>query len=280
MEEDMKNAENRPNGPQNPAVRNDKHSVADGADRRIPAENMARENDEHDDIIKDEYAGNLSYEALKSREQTFQVLEEEEDFTERMVAAAQTGLEIIRMKLEKTFLGRYVDSLQMKTIIIIIAVILLVVSALVFGRNKGKDTTVGKSQSQLGEFADVKNMNDALRMKNLTTLANIAVVYHIEQKADFPISKDYVKLNESNPVADYMKDAAFRYGKPESLLLDPINPAGSYFAYRSEDGLNIEFTARMDSLESAYCSSYPCIYSKIVAKGDIENIGKNIDKYK
>lgn len=130
------------------------------------------------------------------------------------------------------------------------------------------------------DLAPYQNANDAVRVSNLTALANLAAVYSLDQKADLPISKDYIRLDQDNPVSSFLKDAIGKYGKESSLLLDPLAP-DFYLAYRSLDGKNIEFSARMEDTGAAYCAEQQvCLYHKALTEEDLGAIGANLELYK
>lgn len=126
-----------------------------------------------------------------------------------------------------------------------------------------------------------QDVNDNLRVKNLTRIAELAVVYHLEQKADLPVSPSLAKLNESNPVSQYLEQALARYGLSSGILLDPRNP-DFYYAYKSDDGRTIEFSARIENENGRYCEygKSPCIYRKVMAPEEMRKMNLDLEKYK
>ncbi len=130
------------------------------------------------------------------------------------------------------------------------------------------------------ELTAYQNANDARRVSDLTALANLAAVYYMDQKADLPLSKDYIRLDEENPVAAFLLDAIRRYGKNESLLRDPLAP-DFYYAYRSLDGKNIEFSARLEDVGADYCTGQSvCLLHKALTEADILAIGSHLELYR
>lgn len=173
-------------------------------------------------------------------------------------------------------------------------VVLLLVFAAVIVKNSSRDegstntplavtkntnTTVPESDYDKAKVA--QDVNDKLRVDTLNHIAQMAVVYHLEQKADLPVSAAYVKLNESNPVSDFLKDALSKYGSPAELLLDPKNP-DYYYAYHCADGKNIELSARLENETGTYCQtgSSPCIYKKTITEAEMQVMSRDLEKYK
>lgn len=111
--------------------------------------------------------------------------------------------------------------------------------------------------------------NDALRLERVANFANTLIQYSLEMNTSFPVSATYTKLNEANAVSDLMRKALVRSKQEESLLLDPKNPE-FYFAYRSLDGKEFEFTARMEIIADHDCAQEDfdkggiCIYKYIM----------------
>lgn len=136
-----------------------------------------------------------------------------------------------------------------------------------------------ESTAHTDPFADVKNRNDAARMRSVTIIAETLAVYHLEEKADLPISSAYVKLNHDNPVSELMKDALKRYGKDENILRDPDGD-DNYYAYRSEDGLSFELSTKLEDWESYDCSSEPCIFRKVMGEKDFQIMAMDLEQYK
>ncbi|MFA7170187.1 MAG: hypothetical protein WC178_05060 [Candidatus Paceibacterota bacterium] len=169
--------------------------------------------------------------------------------------------------------------------IIVLIALLIIFSTILLKRKSNEDYLPSVDVSDESEnkkvdpFADIDNQNDATRMRNITVLANIAAVYHLEEKADLPISIEYVKLNEDNPVSEFMKDALNRYGKETEIMLDPAG-GSSYFAYRSEDGLSIEISAMLEDIDSYDCVEDPCIFKKVLTDEDLRIMSLDLEQYK
>lgn len=144
---------------------------------------------------------------------------------------------------------------------------------------KGKIPAVQLSEADKLRLA--QDVNDELRVKNLARIAELAAVYHLEQKADLPVSPSLVKLSESNPVSDYLRQALARYGQAAEILLDPKDP-DYYYAYRSADGRTIEFSARIENEDGKYCAygQNPCIYKKTISAEEMQKMNLDLEKYK
>jgi Na+-transporting methylmalonyl-CoA/oxaloacetate decarboxylase gamma subunit len=136
-------------------------------------------------------------------------------------------------------------------------------------------------QSEADRVRAAQDVNDKLRAENLTRIAELAVVYHLEQKADLPITASYAKLNETNPVSQYLRQALSRYGQSAAILLDPKNPE-FYYAYRSADGRSIELSARMENEAGRYCEygQSPCIYKVAITEAQMQEMNLDLERYK
>lgn len=168
--------------------------------------------------------------------------------------------------------------------IVLILIVLAVASAYVLKNRNGSGNNKKNNANAVNLFADdssnIKNVNDSQRVKNLTIVAKVAVIYHLEEKADLPVSTSYIKLDEVNPVTDFLKSALEKYGKPDSLLLDPRDP-GFYYTYRSMDGQNVEFDAHIEDTASINCTNQdPCLFRKILTEDDMKMVNLNFDQYK
>lgn len=172
-----------------------------------------------------------------------------------------------------------------------IVVLLIIFAAVVYrtSRNSSEQSKVAVQKtntSTVKESAETKlkaaqNVNDKLRVESLINIAQLAVVYHLEQKADLPVSAGYVKLNEDNPVTEYLKDVLTKYGNSTGILLDPKNP-DFYYAYRSSDGKNIELSARLENETGEYCDGggSPCIYKKAITEAQMTEMRADLESYK
>lgn len=124
--------------------------------------------------------------------------------------------------------------------------------------------------------------NDALRLERVANFANTLIQYSLETNTSFPVSATYIKLNEANTVSDLMRKALVRGKQEESLLLDPKNP-DFYFAYRSLDGKEFEFTARMEVVADHDCAQEDfdkggiCVYRYVMSQEMITSV-RNILK--
>lgn len=167
-------------------------------------------------------------------------------------------------------------------LIFVLIVLLIALSVFLWQRRSEEAATFSsgtKESAPVDAFADVRNRNDATRMQNLTTLANLLAVYHLEEKADLPLSADYVKLDEDNPVSEFVRQALRRYGKSEELLRDPAG-AGNYYAYRSSDGMSFELSAKLEDRASNGCSSDPCLFQKTIRAEDLAIMSLDTEQYK
>lgn len=305
-------------------------------EKALPAEEkklILEPADESDDIIKDDYIGNVSYKMLKDSKEklpavgenakpdaafpdkpdagssdikTFGTEEETERKEERKIFSyredmksitghipfeADAGSEIEEQKnlrrsaadIKREIMAR----LGRRGVAIALAVVLLAGGTLyaLWSRQSAEEAAMnGNAAANLPpvkeDVSKIADSNDAIRISNLTTLANVAVLYYIKQGADLPISRSYIKLNESNPVTDFLRDALRRYGQSEDIMHDPRHP-DFYYAYRSADGNSIEFTARLeDSGSSSQCKNEDvCVYRKILAEEDIDNMSDHIERY-
>lgn len=181
---------------------------------------------------------------------------------------------------------------KIKLVGIGIVALLVIFAALVLGGKKDTQTQNGTTaqtadkgqavqESDEDRIKAMQDINDKLRIDNMTTMANLAVVYHLEQKADLPVSATFVKLNENNPVSEFLQEVLLKYGEPAGLLFDPTNPA-YYYGYRSVDGKNIEFSARIENETSELCrvGVSPCIYTKVITEADMTMMSEDLEKYK
>lgn len=122
-----------------------------------------------------------------------------------------------------------------------------------------------------------QKFNDALRLERVSNFANALIEYCMETNTPIPISAKYVKLNEVNAISDLMRKALARDKQAEAILLDPKNPE-SYFAYRSLDGKEFEFTAKMeiiadhDCAEEDFKNSGICVYRYIVDEETVSSV--------
>jgi hypothetical protein len=138
----------------------------------------------------------------------------------------------------------------------------------------------GKAGTFLSDTSKVGNANDATRIKSLDAIAQAAALYHIEERADLPVSPSYIRLDEANEVSDFFKRALSAYGKPENLLLDPRAP-GYYYTYRSLDGMSLELGAHIEDSSSIDCTNQdPCLYRKVLLEEDISKVRQDLDTYK
>lgn len=182
---------------------------------------------------------------------------------------------------------------KIKLVGIGIVVLLLVFAAVIIknSSNEEEKTNTPASVTGNGDAAvpesdydkakRAQDVNDKLRVDTLNHIAQMAVVYHLEQKADLPITATYVKLNEAGPVADFFKEALSKYDNSVGLLLDPKDP-GYYYAYSSLDGKNIQLSARLENETGAYCQtgSSPCIYRKVITEAEMAVMSRDLEKYK
>lgn len=141
--------------------------------------------------------------------------------------------------------------------------------------------TVPAAESDYKKMKAAQDVNDKLRVDSLAVIARMAAVYHLEQKADLPVSPAYAKLNEDNPVSEFLKEALVRYGNSASVLLDPKNP-DYYYAYRSADGKSIEISARLENETGKYCQvgASPCIYKEVITEAKMMEMSADLESYK
>jgi hypothetical protein len=124
--------------------------------------------------------------------------------------------------------------------------------------------------------------NDALRLERVSNFANTLIQYSLETNTAIPVSETYSKLNETNAISDLMSKALARDKQEESILLDPKNPE-FYFAYKSLDGKEFEFTSRMEAVADHDCAqedfdrSGICVYRYVMDEEMIASV-KNILK--
>ena len=183
-------------------------------------------------------------------------------------------------------------ALAKKIAVVIVAIIglVMVFAAVVFyQKNKKEDTPTPPVnvaiqqpvESEEDKLKAAQDVNDKLRVESITTIAQVAAVYHLEQKADLPVSPTHIKLNEANPVSEFLQDALTRYGHLAGVLLDPKDP-DYYYAYRSVDGKTIEVSARLENESGQYCKegASPCIYKKVISEEDMEVMSVDLEKYK
>jgi len=162
-----------------------------------------------------------------------------------------------------------------------VVILLLVFAAVIIRNNKAGEVSVETPAGIEDKAKAAQEANDKLRRDNLSNIVRLAAVYHLEQKADLPVSAAYVKLNEDNPVTEYLWDALTKYGASAEILLDPKNP-DYYYAYRSADGKTIELSARLENEAGEYCVSgtSPCIYKKMITETEMAVMSENLESYK
>lgn len=248
-------------------------------------------------IIKDDYVGNISYEALKSQKADMPQYQDTE-LQNLDGGEGQKETVGIVFNSEKTNNGNSESSLpdmkenivsklvNKKFIVVGLAVVLMICAAFAFLQNKNtaiqqKSGAAGNNQAADGMASDlqkVENANDALRIQNINAIARAVALYYLNEKVDMPVSPNYIKLNETNPVTDFIHEALKKNGQLDDILLDPRNP-GFYYTYRSLDGRTIEFGARMEDLKSIDCNDQsPCIYQKVLTEDDIRKMGAELEK--
>lgn len=282
-------------------------------ERELPAEEkklMLESGNESDDVIKDDYVGNVSYKMLKdskvlniktsdaeegekeSARRVFSYQEDVKNIASQVLQGGSSGDGIDKEKKSEKNLAnarrRIAARLGRKGVAIVLVAIALAGGTfyILWSRKSAEDAAMKRNiavnlppvKEDISKIAD---SNDAIRINNLTELANVAVLYHIEHGADLPISRSYIKLNENNPVTEFLRDALRRYNEPEKFMNDPRHP-DFYYAYRSADGNSIEFTARLEDPESSsQCKNEDvCIYRKILIEEDIDNMSDHIENYK
>jgi len=162
-----------------------------------------------------------------------------------------------------------------------VVILLLVFAAVIIRNNKAGEVAVETPSGIEDKAKAAQEANDKLRRDNLSNIARLAAVYHLEQKADLPVSAAYAKLSEDNPVTEYLRDALTKYGASAEILLDPKNP-DYYYAYRSADGKTIELSARLENEAGEYCVSgtNPCIYKKMITETEMAAMSENLENYK
>ncbi|MFA7170437.1 MAG: hypothetical protein WC180_00430 [Candidatus Paceibacterota bacterium] len=181
---------------------------------------------------------------------------------------------------------------KIKLVGIGIVILLLIFATVIYRNSRDNSAAVAPAVVQKNNATNVQesaadklkasqNVNDRLRVGNLINIAQLAVVYHLEQKADLPVSATYVKLNENNPVTEYLKDALIRYGNSTGILLDPKDP-DFYYAYISVDGRSIELSARIENEDGEYCDGggSPCIYKKTITEAQMAEMSSDLERYK
>ncbi len=217
------------------------------------------------------------------------------NLTEYLQAARERALESEReFKKSLQAIQAHDPALAKKTrqmavgilIIVLIFVVVLMKSIIDMRDNASpSDSESGKSPvislSEADKLRMAQDVNDNLRVANLTRIAELAVVYHLEQKADLPISSSLVRLRESNPVSEYLNQALSRYGESAGILLDPKDP-DYYYAYKSTDGRTIEFSARIENEDGRYCEygQNPCIYQKVITPEEMGQMNLDLERYK
>ena len=248
------------------------------------------------DAIADEYEGNRSYAMMKSQEaapgvpagegeggaidpEYDDVNGAEDEDSDNHIADEEKPAPKIYTAAEFN---------KQKTAIIVLLVAIVVLGTYAYFRNKAVEEAMGDNvliptyDSKLfaEDFSGVTDENDIARMNDIMTIAKTAALYHIEEAADLPVSENFIKLNEENPVTDFLKRALARYGKSESLLFDPRDP-GFYYTYQSSDGMGIALSARLEDLESARCAEQdPCLYGVVLTEEDIRGMDLNLQQYK
>lgn len=147
-----------------------------------------------------------------------------------------------------------------------------------------EEELIPESEYVIDNTAEIQaqKTNDAVRLERVSGFANTLIQYSLETNTAFPVSAKYVKLSETNAVSDLLRKALVRSKQDESLLLDPKNPE-FYFAYRSLDGKEFEFTARMEIVADHDCAqedfdkSGVCVYRYIMNEEMIDSV-RNILK--
>ena len=110
---------------------------------------------------------------------------------------------------------------KIKLVGIGIVALLIIFAALVLGGKKDEQPQNGtisqttdsgqvEQESDDDRIKALQDINDKLRIDNLTKIGQLAAVYHLEQKADLPITATFVKLNESNPVTEFLQDVLLK----------------------------------------------------------------------
>lgn len=257
----------------------------------IPEKEVSHDKNERALLIEDNLQPAIIADQLKKENVQAEVSQPEH---KPLVKESVLGERAKKMQSEKKKKFISLPKVKTKVLLAAVVVVIAIISSFAYLQNKkntDKGTTVNNNAAAVADNSpEDKNAeekaaiaNDVLRRKNLETITNTTIVYCLEEKVDLPISPNYTKLNENNPVSELVKEALKKYEKSEDLLIDPREP-DFYFAYKSSDGRNIEFTARMEEKNSLYCeeeiSEGYCLFKEVLSEEDVNEMGADLEKYK